>query len=212
MNFKQYFKKKKNIIILFLVLIISFFFYISYFKINNLDFNSIFFKKWIFLFWESIIIYFYVFFLLWLLSILLLLKNKKRKIFILALVLYLVLFLSNIVEHSIITIKWLSDFTFTSNSSRTFYWYDRDYIVFTDKIRSYLWLDSLNKNSRCDLYVFSDNNTLENYWKLVYLKPCKVINEIEKSDYIIYYKKDLPESLINKVVLSYNNNYLVRMK
>ena len=52
----------------------------------------------------------------------------------------------------------------------------------------------------------------KNNWKLVYLKPCIITDNIIDSDYIIYYKKRIPELLKNKIVLEFNNSYLIKIK
>lgn len=203
-------KKIIHTIIFILCIIFLFINYIpsNFFKINLFTEDCIFFKNWIYIYFVPILLILYLIFFIYMFFN----SKNKNKVFIFWIFLFLFMSYRNLFDYYFITYKWLNDFTFQSEKQKTFYLYDNDYLVFTDKVRNYLYNDFINKSKECKIYIFSDNTTLENYWKLVYLRPCNIINKIENSDYIIYYKEKLPYSLKNKVVLNYRDNYLVKMK
>lgn len=167
--------------------------------------------------WISILIYGYSLFLLISIIILLLKKKKeiKRKIlFYVWLWLFLFIWIRNTVTYTYITNSWVA--LFKTNQTYLDLW---DFIFFMDKVRKKLDLDSKKfADTNC---VISTNSTIGiDNWIFkgrldYYLKPCKlvIVRWDRGVDYKIYYKKMiLSEDLDKKILVEYNDSYLLDNK
>jgi hypothetical protein len=151
--------------------------------------------------------YFFVFiaFIIWLFFI------KDKKYFFLYLSLYLFLFIGfrNTFTYFSITKEWLQNHTFSVYENKTFFdlW---DYIVFTDKVGKALNLDDKNIDT-CNIYAASIRDwPFKSHFESVYLKPCELVDDLSKADYLIYYKK-IPENTQKfKEILNFNGSYLLK--
>lgn len=182
--------------------------FIDFLKIEPLTPYSINLRYWVLINWTSIIVFWYLSFLFLFIVLSFIVKDKSN--LFLSLALYLVLFISfrNLINYYSITFRWLNEFTFQDENNKTFFdlW---DYISFTKKVRDLLELDE--KNKKCKLFVKSISEwPFTAHFESVYLKPCKLVSNINDSDYVIFYK--YKDESVNwfKEILNYNNSYIFK--
>ncbi|MFZ2150418.1 MAG: hypothetical protein WAZ12_04570 [Candidatus Absconditicoccaceae bacterium] len=137
-------------------------------------------------------------------------EKKHAKLLYLGLGLFLFIGARNLITYTNITYEGLKNYTFQSIDNKSFFDLG-DYIVFTDKIRKNLNLDT-NINKQCKIYVDSyQDRPFKSHRDSLYLKPCKVILTGNESDYIIYYKKPIISGDLQKSILvNFNGSYLLQ--
>lgn len=181
----------------------------NFWQIESLTPYTINLRYWVKINWTSIISIFYVLFFIIFIILLFIKKYRNKESFIILwIIFFMFVWFRNLYTYWNIVNDWLKSYTFQNYEDKTFFdlW---DYLVFTDKIRKELNLDT-EKNRKCSIYAesFQDWPFIA-HWNL-YLKPCKITADIKTADYIIYYKKELPKDLNAKVLINWNNNYLLK--
>lgn len=181
----------------------------NFWKIETLTPYSINLRYWVKINWTSIISIFYILFFIIFIILLFIKKYRtKESIIILWLIFFMFIWFRNLYTYWNIVNTWLKSYTFQEYENKTFFdlW---DYLVFTDKIRKEINLDT-EKNKKCTIYAESFQDwPFVVHWNL-YLKPCKLTNDIKTADYLIYYKKKLSKELNAKLLINFNNSYLLK--
>ncbi len=187
----------------------------DFWKMETLTPYSINLRYGVKLLWTSIVTYGYILFIIAALYILLFGKwdkvKKFRNIFFWGIGIFLFIGMRNLITNVWIVHQWLQMYTHQSYEYKTFFDLG-DYIVFTDKIRKTLGLDTGKKN--CSIYVDSFQDwPFKGHWETVYLKPCTMVLTWSEADYIVYYHKPITSGNIQKpVLLEYHWNYLLQNK
>ncbi|EKE26178.1 MAG: hypothetical protein ACD_4C00394G0003 [uncultured bacterium (gcode 4)] len=164
-------------------------------------------RYWAKIFWVSIEKIWYILFFLISIIWFFLINKKKRFDFILYvfLILFLSIFLRNLVTYTFIFNEWRRDYVNKTEDEKRFFdlW---DYLAFTKKIRETLELDNMKK---CSVYIDSIQEwPFSAHWEAVYLKPCEVTKDTKKADFLIYFKKS---PTINwNVILEFNQSYILK--
>lgn len=167
-------------------------------------------RYWTKIFWVSIVKIFYWIFFIAILILFFLWKLKKERAFYIALSLFLIISFKNLYEYWNIYFWWLKNFTFAEEWNKNFY-NMYDYYEFTDKSRKIMWIDKSRDENICKYYseCFQDWPYCS-YWRSIFLRPCKNTKKIEESDYILLFKKNIPENLKDKKILfQQNQNFLL---
>jgi len=181
----------------------------NFIKIETLTPYSINLRYWIMIWWISIVkIWYIIFILIWIFFLL----NKKYKKFnnflLLGLTIFLFIWFRNLYTYYDITKTWLKSYTFESIDNKTFFdlW---DYITFTDKVRKTLYLDDKNNKKDCRIFIDSFQDwPFKAHWQSVYLKPCQIVDDISKAEYLMYYKENIPNEIKWEKLIDFNNSYL----
>lgn len=181
----------------------------NFWQIESLTPYSINLRYWVKINWTSIISIFYVLFFIVFIILLFIKKYRnKETIITLWVIFFLFIWFRNLYTYWNIVNDWLKSYTFQKYEDKTFFdlW---DYLVFTDTIRKELNLDKEIKK-QCSIYAESYQDwPFVAHWNL-YLKPCKITTNTKDADYLIYYKKELPKELNAKLLINWNNNYLLK--
>ncbi len=136
-------------------------------------------------------------------------EKKYRKIFFLWIGIFLFIGIRNAITYTWIVDQWLKSYTYQSPDNKTFFdlW---DYLTFTDKIRTTLWLDQWKKECKISINSLQDW-PFKPHRTTFYLKPCSVVSTWLQADYIISYHMPLTGELVNKtILLQFNGSYLLK--
>lgn len=134
----------------------------------------------------------FAFFLTILLVVIYLISRKKltfkKAVFgaiIIACIVHIVWWMRLLVDHIKITSNWIKSY-----DNNMTYFELRDYIPVTQKIRSYLDLDNVDKwnNKKCNIYISANQVwPYVSHRQTVYLRPCVSVLTWELADYELYY-------------------------
>lgn len=183
----------------------------SFLKYEWLKPSSINFHYWVYIFWTSIVKVFYIFSIFWIIFLFFIWSLNIRNSFYLVLSLFLVISFKNFFDYSKIYFTWFRDFHLADDWNKKFH-NMFDYYEFTQKSRMIMWIDKTWKEKSCKFYweCFSSRPYCS-YWKSTFLRPCNYTSEISDADYILLFKRVIPEDLKRKEILyTQNKNYLLK--
>lgn len=183
----------------------------DFWKSESLTPYSINFRYWVKILWVSIITIAYWIFVLFTLFLLLVPRFRKKEYFIsLGIILFLIIGTRNLYTYTWIVKSWLQSYTYAEADQKTFFdlW---DYIVFTDKIRTALELDTRTDKKDCTIFIDSIQDwPFKPHWDSQYLRPCHVVEDKNMADYSIFYHKPLVQDGSGTILLQYNQNFLLK--
>lgn len=139
-------------------------------------------------------------------------RFSKNLYLYLILLLFLLIWVKNIYDYSKIYFSWVNDF-YLEQDDKIFHnlW---DYYDFTTNVRKKMWIDDNSdlEINQCKYYAecFQDWPFCY-HWRATFMQPCQNTKNIEESDYILLYKKNISEELKDKTIMhSQNNSYLLK--